>query len=72
MGTTPTSYSAYAGVSLIVFLTACLVALKMTDQIDWSWWWVLAPVFLLAIFVAISIALGLVFVRDYIDRGDWP
>jgi hypothetical protein len=28
------------------FLTALLllfIALKLTDQIQWSWWWVLAP-----------------------------
>lgn len=24
-------------------LTLLFIALKLCDQIDWSWWWVLAP-----------------------------
>ena len=29
---------------LLTLLTVLFVALKLTHQIDWSWWWVLAPV----------------------------
>lgn len=41
---------------LIVFVT-----LKLTDEIDWSWWWVLTPMWLpvvafIAAFVAVVIA----------------
>lgn len=28
---------------LSVSLTTLFVGLKLTDNIDWSWWWVLAP-----------------------------
>ena len=33
------------GVSLgfLEFLTLIFITLKLTDYIDWSWWWVLAP-----------------------------
>lgn len=39
---------------LIVFIT-----LKLTDNIDWSWWWVLAPFWIPASLV-LSIALFIV------------
>lgn len=31
------------GGSLTSMLTVLFVALKLTHQIDWSWWWVTAP-----------------------------
>jgi hypothetical protein len=35
-------------------LTIVFVTLKLTNQIDWSWWWVLSPtLFLIAIFVIV-------------------
>jgi hypothetical protein len=30
--------------------------------IDWSWWWVLSPIWFGAVFFIVSIALGLYFV----------
>jgi len=33
-------------------LTLLFVALKLTGHIDWSWWWVLSPVWLVLAFVA--------------------
>ena len=27
-------------------LLAVFLTLKLTDQIDWSWWWVLAPLWI--------------------------
>ena len=36
-------------------LTILFVALKLTNSIDWSWWWVLSPLW-------IPFALGLVVV----------
>ena len=31
------------GVSLCTLLTVAFVTLKLCKVIDWSWWWVLAP-----------------------------
>lgn len=31
------------GISLCSLLTVLFVALKLCKVIDWSWWWVLAP-----------------------------
>jgi fatty acid desaturase len=36
----------FAGLLAIVFIT-----LKLLDKIDWSWWWVLAPIWIPAIFI---------------------
>jgi len=34
------------GIGFIGFLTLIFVALKLTGQIDWSWWWVWSPFWL--------------------------
>lgn len=36
--------SAGGGVSFAGLLTVAFVVLKLTGKIDWSWWWVLSPV----------------------------
>ena len=42
------------GVGFFGVLTIAFVVLKLTEVIAWSWWWVLAP-----IWIPITIALGL-------------
>lgn len=50
-------------------LTILFIALKLTNYIDWSWWWVLAPMwisaalgisilFVFAIFTCVILMLG--------------
>jgi hypothetical protein len=34
------------GIGLCTLLTVLFVALKLCRQIDWSWWWVLAPLWM--------------------------
>jgi hypothetical protein len=34
------------GVSLVTVLTVIFVTYKLTGGIDWSWWWVLAPLWI--------------------------
>ena len=50
------------GVLFIIFLV-----LKLTDIIDWSWWWVFSPIWIpiclvigLAIIVILAVIIGLV------------
>ena len=44
-----------SGVLLVLFVT-----LKLTGNIDWSWWWVLAPLWAgWALFVVIAAAVAL-------------
>lgn len=33
-------------IAALVLLTATMVLLKLTGDIDWSWWWVLSPILL--------------------------
>ena len=48
--TVTTSYPSTLGLLFVAF-----VVLKLTHVIDWSWWWVCAP-----IWIPISIVLGVV------------
>ena len=40
----------FAGLLTIVFIT-----LKLTNYIDWSWWWVLAPLWIPIVLVLLFI-----------------
>lgn len=46
--------SSGGGVGIATVLTIIFVVLKLTGNIDWSWWWVLSPIW-------ISIAVALFF-----------
>lgn len=37
------SQSTSGGIGFFGLLTVVFVTLKLTHNIDWSWWWVLAP-----------------------------
>ena len=41
-------------------LTILFIALKLLDKIDWSWWWVLSPLWIgLGLFIAFFIIIGI-------------
>ena len=40
------SSSNSGGIGFTGLLTVLFVALKLTDVIDWSWWWVLSPLWI--------------------------
>lgn len=52
------------GAPFFSLLTLLFIGLKLTNYIDWSWWWVLAPLWMpltivvigLAIFIGVLIA----------------
>ena len=39
------------GIGFTGLLTIVFVTLKLLGKIDWSWWWVLSPVWITALFV---------------------
>lgn len=48
------------GIGFAGMLTILFIGLKLTHYIDWSWWWVLSPIwgsFVLAIVIALLAAL---------------
>ena len=60
------SNSSSGGIGLPGVLTVVFVTLKLTDYIDWSWWWVVSPIwitFLLFIGIIVLMA-GLAVVFD--------
>lgn len=36
----------YTGMGFLSWLTILFVFLKLTNYIDWSWWWVLSPIWI--------------------------
>jgi hypothetical protein len=43
-------------ISLTTLLTVLFIGLKLTDYIDWSWWWVLSPLWItFVIYIIMSI-----------------
>lgn len=48
------------GIGIAGLLTIIFIVLKLTNNIDWSWWWVLSPIWislLLIIFILIIISI---------------
>ncbi len=59
--------SSSSGVSFMGLLTILFIALKLTNFIDWSWWWVLSPMWLSAVILVLAVLL-LVFIRKAKER----
>lgn len=45
------------GIGFFGLLTVLFIGLKLTGYIDWSWWWVLSPMW---IPIAIVLTIGLI------------
>ena len=41
-----TNISTNGGIGFLGALTILFIALKLTHVIDWSWWWVLSPIWI--------------------------
>jgi len=35
-----------SGIGFVGVLTILFIYLKLTDKINWSWWWVLSPIWI--------------------------
>lgn len=53
------SKSSPGGIGFVGLLTIAFIVLKLTDYIDWSWWWVLSPLWITTL--AAALLLGLYF-----------
>ncbi len=58
-----------AGLGFVSVLTLIFIVLKLADFIDWSWIWVLSPVWIIGLFIMIIFAIVLVAGR--IKKGKW-
>ncbi len=60
------SSSSSTGIGFIGLLTIAFIVLKLTDVIQWSWIWVLSPIWISAILYSVVVAvmvLAVLFVR---------
>ena len=44
------------GIGFTGLLTVAFVVLKLTNVIDWSWWWVLSPIWIVTGLVLLILA----------------
>ena len=57
----------YTGISFSGMLTVLFVGLKLTGYIDWSWWWVVSPLWIsLLIDLGILAVIGIVLLIAYL------
>lgn len=64
------SDSSNGGIGFTGALTILFIGLKLADYIDWSWWWVLSPIWITTGLGLIGLALfGIyVFVEGVLDE----
>jgi hypothetical protein len=53
------SSSSSGGIGFAGLLTVLFIGLKLTHFIDWSWWWVLSPIWIGLALVLIILVIGL-------------
>ena len=46
------------GIGFVGMLTVLFIGLKLTHYIDWSWWWVLAPLWISVSVVVLLLAIA--------------
>ena len=67
--TMSSSSSSSGGISFTGALTVLFIGLKLTNVISWSWWWVLSPIWISALFVfAIILIVAIVAVIAQINK----
>jgi len=58
--------SSSSGIGFTGLLTVLFIGLKLTGHIDWSWWWVLSPIW---IGLSFTVLILIVFVI-FLIKGD--
>ena len=48
------------GIGFVGLLTITFIVLKLCKVISWSWWWVLSPIWIVAIITVVAIILALI------------
>jgi hypothetical protein len=66
---TMSSSSSSGGISFTGALTVLFIGLKLGHVINWSWWWVLSPIWISALFVlAIILIVAIVAVIAQLNK----
>ena len=61
------SSSSSSGIGFSGLLTIVFIVLKLIGKIDWSWWWVLSPIWI-SISLVIIFLIGAVGIAFYLDK----
>lgn len=56
MSSRTSSSSSSGGIGFVGLLTILFIGLKLTNYIDWSWWWVLSPIWIVVLIMALLFA----------------
>ncbi len=48
------------GIGFCGWLTLIFITLKLTDYIDWSWWWVLSPLWITMSVIVLIVLIALI------------
>ena len=60
--------SSSGGIGFMGVLTIVFVVLKLVGTITWSWWWVLAPLWM-PLTIVLGLSLGALVIALYTQRG---
>ena len=55
-----------SGIGLDIILFVVFLILKLTGDIDWSWWWVTSPLWIPIVIVIVFVILGMI-IRGIIE-----
>lgn len=55
--------SSNSGIGFISLLTILFVGLKLAGYINWSWWWVLSPLWIVWVFIGIYLVGGFIIIQ---------
>lgn len=58
-----------SGIGLVSILTLISIVLKLTNNINWSWIWVLSPIWISAILITIPFVI--IMIAGRIKKGKW-
>jgi len=58
------SESKTGGIGFFGLLTIVFITLKLTNYIDWSWWWVLSPLWIPFAIIVLVILLLAIFTNE--------
>lgn len=58
-------------IGFVGLLTIVFITLKLLGKIDWSWWWVLSPLWLSLVFavVVVVLVIGVVWLITLVKGG---
>ncbi len=58
------------GIGFLGMLTILFIGLKLTNQITWSWWWVLSPLWLFAV-VILALIILMIIGNEIWEKMQW-